>query len=191
MSAVEAEQRKPVSQRLLSALLTLCSIGGALCLVALIAALLLDITLIMFKTGSMAPTIPAGSVAVVQEVRADSLSVGDVVTVDRPGSLPVTHRVLTVTPAGDGLVTITMQGDANSVPDPAPYTVERVRTVLWSAPGLAPVLVAASKPAVMGGITVGVSALVMLVLWPRGAKSTSPRRRRAHRASSDRDRVVS
>ncbi len=55
-----------------------------------------NVTLMMFKTGSMSPTIPAGSVALVREIPASEIQVGDVVTVARPDALPVTHRVTSV-----------------------------------------------------------------------------------------------
>ena len=78
--------------RLADAALTLAAIGGVLCIAAVVAATFFDITLIMFKTGSMSPTIPAGSVAVVREIPASEAAVGDVVTVDRTDLLPITHR---------------------------------------------------------------------------------------------------
>ncbi|MDD9205229.1 S26 family signal peptidase, partial [Georgenia sp. 10Sc9-8] len=80
--------------RLRGGLLTVAAAGGALCLLAVAAALVLDVSMIMFRTGSMAPSIPTGSLAVVREVPAKDVAVGDVVTVDRPGRLPVTHRVV-------------------------------------------------------------------------------------------------
>ena len=74
----------------------------------------MGITLMMFSTGSMSPTIPAGSVAIVQEGPASEIEVGDVVTVDLGDLLPVTHRVTSVEPgAVDDQRIITMRGDAN------------------------------------------------------------------------------
>lgn len=165
--------RRPFRGRLREALLNVAAAGGAVCILAVVCALLFNITLIMFKTGSMAPAIPAGSLAVVREIPAAEITIGDVVTVDRPGKLPITHRVQSVGPADGAGRTITMKGDANTEADPAPYVVQRVRLVLWSAPGLAYPLAAAANPVVLGATTVAVSALVTWVLWPR----QSPRRR--------------
>ncbi|TVU59301.1 signal peptidase I [Paenarthrobacter nitroguajacolicus] len=165
--------RRPLSGRLREALLNMAAAGGAVCILAVVCALLFNITLVMFKTGSMAPAIPAGSLAVVREIPAAEVTIGDVVTVDRPGKLPITHRVQTIGPADGAARTITMKGDANTESDPAPYVVQRVRLVLWSAPGLAYPLTAAANPVVLGATTVAVSALVTWVLWPRHA----PRRR--------------
>ncbi|WOP19809.1 signal peptidase I [Raineyella sp. LH-20] len=152
--------------------LTVLSILGALCLVLVVLALVFDVTLIMFKTGSMSPTIPAGSVAVVRKIPASAVKVGDVVTVDRAGQLPVTHRVTSVRPgpAPDQRV-LTLKGDANEAEDAAPYTVSTVRITLASVPGLARVIVRMSNPYVLGAITIGASLLVTWAFWPRDGGS--------------------
>jgi len=149
-----------------STLLNIAALGGLVCIVLVILALVFHITLIMFKTGSMTPTIPAGSIAFVQQIPASEIRIGDIVTVDRPGELPVTHRVTSVTGEGDTR-TITMKGDANTVEDPRPYTVSDVRRVLFAAPGLANVVVWFSNPLVLGIITVLASLLVTWAFWPR------------------------
>ena len=170
------------------ALFTVAALGGVVCIALVALAFFFNVTLIMFKTGSMSPTIPAGSLAVVRVIPAAEIQVGDVVTVDRPGALPITHRVTSVTPAApgahgqtDAARTITMQGDANEVADPAPYTVTTVRIVLGSVPGLARVVVWFSNPAVLGALTFGSSVLVTWAFWPREpresrAVSSRPRR---------------
>jgi len=149
-------------------LLTLAALGGVICIVLAILAFTGGYSLIMFKTGSMSPTIPAGSVALVQKIPASDIAVGDVVTVDRVDALPITHRVMTVEP-GDAADTrtITMKGDANEVEDPAPYTIADVRIVRGSVPGLATVIVWFGSPWVLGGVTLGASLLVVWAFWPR------------------------
>lgn len=159
--------KRSITRGIREILLNVAAAGGAVCILAVIGALLFDITLVLFKTGSMSPGIPAGSLAVVRGIPADEIHVGDVVTVDRPGKLPITHRVQTVDPAGGTARTITMKGDANTEPDPAPYVVDQVRLVLWSVPGLAPPVAASANPMVLGGTTLAVSALVTWVLWPQ------------------------
>lgn len=153
---------------LVDGLLWLGALGGVACIVLVILAYTMNITLIMFSTGSMAPTIPAGSVAVVQRVPASDVAIGDIVTVDREGQLPVTHRVTGISPgeSQDARV-ITMRGDANEREDPHPYNVESVRTVLWSVPGVAHVITWFGNPFVLGGITVAASLLVGWAFWPR------------------------
>jgi signal peptidase len=162
-------------------LLNLAAGGGVLCIITVIAAVGFNITLIMFKTGSMAPTIPAGSLAVVRQITASEIHVGDVVTVDRPGHLPITHRVVSVASGGGDMRSVTLRGDANRADDPGPYTVSHVRIVLFSIPGLAYAVVALSHPVVLGGITLGVAALVMWAFWPRRWEPTSKRLRPAAR----------
>ncbi|MGN8026428.1 signal peptidase I [Microbacterium sp. 22242] len=166
-------RRRPTARGVLSEiLLWIVALAGLVCIVLVILAFTAHITLIMFRTGSMAPTIPTGSVAIVQQIPASQVHVGDVVTVDRPGELPVTHRVRAV---ADGSVSgerlLTLRGDANAQDDVAPYPVSTVRIVRFSVPGLAPVIVAFGNPLVLGGITIGVTALVVWAFWPRGRGS--------------------
>lgn len=162
-------------------MLNAAAAGGVLCLLWVAAALVFQLSLIMFKTGSMSPTIPAGSLALVHQVPAAQARVGDVVTVDRPGQLPITHRVVSVDPGREGSARLVLKGDANPTPDPAPYDVATVREVVWSAPGLARVVVWLGSPWVIGVLTLGVAALVMWAFWPK-ERSEGRGRRRAEAA---------
>jgi signal peptidase len=149
-------------------MLTALAAGGLICIVLVGLAFFFDVTLMMFKTGSMSPTIPAGSVALVREIPASEIQVGDVVTVDRAGILPVTHRVTSVQDgAASAERTITMRGDANPADDPAPYTVTDVRIVMGSVPALASVIVWSSHPFVLGSVSVVMAGLVTWAFWPR------------------------
>lgn len=161
--------------------LTLLAIGGALCIVLVIAAGWFGISIILFSTGSMSPTIPAGSAALVREIPASEVEVGDVVTVDRPGALPVTHRVVAV--AGSGVFRqLTLRGDANPVDDPLPYDVARVREVIFSVPGIAPAIAAAGHPLTLAIVTLGVAGLVTWAFWPRAAADGEASERRTRRS---------
>lgn len=161
----EAASSRRVVRALLNALLTLAALLGLLCIGLVVLAVLCGISLIMFKTGSMAPTITAGSVAVVRTIPASEIRVGDVVTVDREAALPVTHRVTSVT--GEGAQrTITMRGDANSADDPFPYQVSSVRLTLFSIPGVAHIITALSHPLVLATLTLAASAVVVWSFWP-------------------------
>ena len=159
-------------------LLWVASVAGVICIAVVVAALVFHVTLIMFKTGSMEPTIPTGSLAVVHQIPADEAHIGDIVTVDRPGLLPVTHRVTSVTPVGSGEASITLRGDANPTDDVAPYVVKTVRVVWTWVPGWAQVVVWFSNPLVLGGLTIGATALITWAFWPR---DTGRGRRRAPR----------
>ncbi|MEW1937984.1 MULTISPECIES: signal peptidase I [Dietzia] len=145
----------------------LLAVGGVVCVVLVILAVSMNITLIMFKTGSMSPTIPTGSVAIVKEITADEIEIGDVVTVDRPGELPVTHRVVEFYPQGGGEALIRMKGDANPDVDPGMYRVTTVREVLWSVPELAKVIVWLGNPMALGGISLLAALGVLWAFWPR------------------------
>lgn len=78
-------------------------------------------------SGSMEPMVSPGDVIFVEDVPADSLQVGDVVTFSiRPGSKTlITHRVIEVLDAG-GKIRYRTQGDANEDPDPFIVTQEMV-----------------------------------------------------------------
>lgn len=149
--------------------LDILAVGGVACILLVVAAMVWKVSIVMFATGSMTPTIPQGSIAFVREVPATDVEAGDVVTVDRGEQLPITHRVLEIVETDGDAVTFTMQGDANDAPDPAPYTATTVRTVLWSVPGLAHVIVWLQQPLVLGAITIGTAALVTWAFWPRAS----------------------
>ncbi|WP_440220275.1 signal peptidase I [Dietzia sp. MNB45] len=160
--------RPSVGVRFVDGLLTVFATLGVVCIAATIAAFALNISLIMFKTGSMSPTIPTGSLAVVRLIPASDIKVGDVTTVSRgEGQLPVTHRIVSVSPVGGDTYSIEMKGDANDSPDAQPYEVTEVKKVLWHVPGLAYVVAAVSQPKYMAGITVAASFLVVWAFWPR------------------------
>lgn len=172
MAVTEASSTRPsLLRRLGDWTLTALAAAGALCIIAVIAAFTFNITLVMFSTGSMSPAIPAGSVAVVREIPATEVEVGDVVTVERPNALPITHRVTEIVDTSGAEVTFTMQGDANAAADPAPYTTDTVRLVLFSVPGLATVISGLQDPMVLGAITVFAAALVTWAFWPRNSRA--------------------
>lgn len=156
-------------ERLGDAGLAVAAILGAVCIVLAVAAAVFDVRIVMFRTGSMSPTIPAGSAAVVHGIPAADIRVGDVIMVDRAGKLPVTHRVVGIetVPGSADARSITMRGDANAVDDPAPYEVREVRRVVLSFSGVAPVLVALGSPWVLGTITLAATALIIVVFWPK------------------------
>ncbi|UYY81985.1 signal peptidase I [Arthrobacter sp. YA7-1] len=171
----ESRKRGGFGDRAGDALLTVAAIGGLACVVLVLLGLVFHITLIMFKTGSMSPTIPAGSLAIVRQIPASEVRVGDVVTVDRSQALPITHRVRSIAPAAGNNMSITLRGDANPADDPQPYVVGTVRIVLFSIPNLAYTVQAVSNPLVLGGITIAAAGLVTWAFWP--AKEPVPRRR--------------
>lgn len=167
-AAAGRTRRSRLGSALTDILLWAAAAGGAVCMVLVVLAVTAQITLIMFSTGSMSPTIPAGSVAVVQRIDAAEIEVGDVVTVDRDGELPVTHRVTGIEPgATETERLITMRGDANASEDAFPYAVSSVRIVLFSIPGIAVIIAGMGNPIVLGALTLAATALVIWAFWPR------------------------
>jgi signal peptidase len=151
-------------------LLWVAAVGGLFSIGLVVVSLGFGISLIMFKTGSMSPTIPAGSLAVVKEIPASDIRVGDVMTLDRENQLPISHRVTSVSGDGDTFRSLTMRGDANNTDDPVVYVVDKGRIVLWSMPGLASVVVWFSNPIVLGALTLAMAFLVTWAFWPRTRK---------------------
>lgn len=162
--------KRNVGARLGEAVLNILAVLGVVCIVLVILSVVFNVSIIMFKTGSMSPTITAGSASLVREIPAEDMEVGDIVTVDRGEKvLPVTHRVTEIRSIDEstGAVTFEMKGDANAEKDPDPYTAETVRTVMFSVPGVAPVLQQWRNPFLLGGITIAASLLVVWAFWPR------------------------
>ncbi|MDR7301156.1 signal peptidase I [Haloactinomyces albus] len=87
-------------------------------------------------SGSMSPTIPAGSVVVTKSVEPASLRAGDVITFSTrgPDSLGnphrVTHRIVAVH-GKEGELSFTTRGDANDVVDAQPVAADDVIGKVW------------------------------------------------------------
>lgn len=100
----------------------ICNILSTIVLILLlgVAATILAPMLLGYKemavlSGSMEPNIPVGSIVYVKPMEASQLEAGDVCTyMLADGSNYVTHRVVSVDPESQTLIT---QGDANEVPD--------------------------------------------------------------------------
>ncbi|WP_187365084.1 signal peptidase I [Cellulosimicrobium cellulans] len=149
-------------------LLDVAAVVGVLSLLAVVLCLLLSVRPAIVVSGSMEPTIPVGALTLARTVPADTVAVGDVVTVprhERDGL--VTHRVVQVTPAGTvagtsggTAVELVLQGDANDERDARPYTVTEVGRVLWTVPGLGRAVAALQQHVVLAvAVLVGITAL--------------------------------
>lgn len=140
-------------------------------------------TLITFRTGSMAPTMPQGALAVALPVEAADIEVGDVVTVRRSASdMPVTHRVVEVREPqdpGSSARELVLKGDDNDAADFEPYTVEHARRVLVAVPGWGAALMLLQSPLGMGVLTLAAGALTAWAFWPARTGGRRPRGRHA------------
>ena len=139
---------------------------GLTCIVVAIASMLLGITPLVFRSGSMSPDIPTGSLAIAHSVDAQDLKVGDVVSVYNDAGTRISHRIVGINPGVDGGVSLTLKGDANRVVDPEPYNVTAADHIIASVPLLGYVAAwLSSKTAIfLGGIVAG--ALLMLAFGP-------------------------
>jgi signal peptidase len=149
---------------------TIVGLAGAGLVVLTLAILIagLGVSLVRLSTGSMSPAYPADSILVVRSVHAADVAVGDIVTVSRDGLVPITHRVVSVTPVGaSGGAELVLRGDANTADDPEPYQVARVGLVLGGIPFGGSVLVALQSPIGLGVATVVVCGLLLWAWWPR------------------------
>jgi len=161
--------RTPAS-RTMDVVLTIAAVLGTLAVAGVIASAVFGVRIVLFSTGSMSPSLPAGTAALVREVDADEARIGDVVTIMRPNELPITHRVVDIADPPDAsgpTRELSLRGDANDTDDPFPYRVERVGLLLFGVPGIAPVIAALSTPWALGTITVLVAGLVLWTFWPR------------------------
>lgn len=148
---------------------------GLLSLAAAGAAHVWGFSIVLFSTGSMAPTIPAGSAALVRLVPAAELKVGDVTTVQRPNALPITHRITSIeaAPGASSARVVTMRGDANVLEDPEPYLISDARVVVASMPGAADYFVNLRDPRLMGLLALVAGGLVTWAFWPRQSRKAA------------------
>ena len=88
---------------------------------------------LVVRSGSMEPTIATGSLVLAKRVEASDINVGDIVTVERPDHTRVTHRVVAIERNGVTAL-LTLKGDANEDPDPAPVPVRDAYRVVGQVP---------------------------------------------------------
>ncbi len=120
-------------RRLREALLTVGAVLGARCLLLGLLAVTAGVHVLVFRSGSMSPTIATGDLALTRTVPASELRVDDVVSVIDSGGNRVTHRVVNIAEQGDQRQ-LTMRGDANEQPDSEIYTVNEAQRVFFVVP---------------------------------------------------------
>ncbi|TNM64348.1 signal peptidase I [Streptomyces sp. NP160] len=124
------------ARRTLRAAVTAAAVVALAAVLAALAAAVLvpraaGATPLVVLTGSMAPGMPAGSVAVVRPVDPASLRAGDVVTYEvAGGGALITHRVVATDHDASGALQLTTRGDAND-DDDQPVPASAVRGQLW------------------------------------------------------------
>lgn len=120
-------------RRLREALLTVGAVLGASCLLLGLLAVTAGVHVLVFRSGSMSPTIATGDLALTRTVPASELRVDDVVSVIDSGGNRVTHRVENIAEQGDQRQ-LTMRGDANEQTDSEIYSVNEAQRVFFVVP---------------------------------------------------------
>lgn len=166
--------------------LTVGAVLGVLCVLSAVVAVAFDVRPVVFRSGSMAPAIDTGALAISRTVPASELAVGDVVTVRTGTGVRVTHRIKDLS-RSDGRATLVLKGDANGVPDENVYVVDSAPRVLFDIPKAGYVVSFTSGPIGIfaGGLLVGV--VLLTIFRPRtprtpdqgGSRKGSGRRKAA------------
>lgn len=153
---------------------------GTVCLLVAVCAVGFGLTPLVFRSGSMAPGIPTGSLAIGVSTPASDLTVGDIVSV-LWDETRVTHRIVSIEALGGQTYRLQTKGDANDMTDARPSVVTRADRVVWSAPGMGFLVEAASKPHTVFVVGVFVGVLLILAFRRAGTapdpQPTSPRTR--------------
>ncbi|MEU6137167.1 signal peptidase I [Nocardioides sp. NPDC047086] len=151
--------------------LTVAAVAGVLCLLILLAGLAFDVRPLVFRSGSMSPAIPTGSLALAVPVDHHEIEVGDVVSVPYERTR-VTHRVVSIDHTESSSL-LRLQGDANDTADLRPYQVTAADRVVFSVPHLGAAIAWLSHPP---GIFVlaGYAALLLTILMRRRANPPAP-----------------
>ncbi|MFI8569288.1 signal peptidase I [Rhodococcus sp. NPDC078407] len=152
--------------------LTVGAVAGLFCVLFALAAVFFGITPLIFRSGSMAPAIDTGALALSKSTPAAEIAVGDVVKVTNASGTGITHRVVQIGAVGTDSVQLFLQGDANAEPDAESYVVSEADRVFFSVGKLGYAVTWLSGPVAVfiGGIAVG--ALLMTAFgFRRSAES--------------------
>lgn len=153
------------------AALTAAAVAGVLCILVTVAGLAFGVRPLVFRSGSMAPAIDTGALAIAHPVGADELRRGDVVSVPTPGGDRVTHRIVSIEHTADRAV-LRLKGDANQAPDASPYVVAEADVVLFSVPWVGRALARLTSPA--GLFLLGLYAAYLMSVIVRGTSRRPP-----------------
>lgn len=149
--------------------LTVTALLGVVLASMLVLAVATGVRPIIFRSGSMEPTVATGALGFSRDASAGDLVVGDIVTVTNQDGETVTHRVVSVDKLGERAA-LTLKGDDNPVPDRETYTVSHAPRLWFSIPKLGYIIAwFANSP---GSYLLGAYVALMLVLaFRRGSAS--------------------
>lgn len=141
---------------------------GAICILTALTGAVLDVHPLVFRSGSMAPAIDTGALALVERVDAADLRAGDVASVPTGSGGRVTHRIVQVTHAEDR-ATLQLKGDANLAPDARLYDVHDADRVLFAVPRVGYAIGWLTGP--RGLLLLGLYAALLVSVLLRGART--------------------
>ncbi len=168
MPEVSERSNRSRSRLIREVALSVGALAGVVCVLLAFAAIFFGITPLVFRSGSMAPAIDTGALAVSKVTPATDIAVGDIVNVSNVAGDGITHRVVEIGAVGTESVQLVLQGDANAEADVETYVVDEANRVLFSVPKLGYAVTWLSGPVAVfaGGVLVGV---LMMIAWrPRG-----------------------
>ncbi|KQV76722.1 hypothetical protein ASC61_17895 [Aeromicrobium sp. Root344] len=147
------------------AALSLAAVAGALSILVMLASFAFGVHPLLFKSGSMEPTISTGDLSIAHTVKVSDLHIGDIVSVREPHQDRVTHRVVDIQGTG-ATRQVTLKGDANRVIDPAVYNVKDAERVVFTVPKAGYVVAWFSHAP--GSYVLAAYVALMLLLMGRG-----------------------
>jgi len=156
--------------------LTVCAALGLLCLAGMLASALFGVSALVFRSGSMAPAIHTGALALSQTVPAADIRVGDVVSAVNAQGTRISHRVISIERLSGGTYAMTMKGDANDTADATAYVITAADRIFWHADGLGYLAEVAQRPGIVfiGGLAVGAAVVSSFLLGrPRAEAGVS------------------
>lgn len=158
-------------------LLTFGAVAGVICMLLAVASFAFDLRPVIFRSGSMAPSIDTGALAISRTVKAADLKVGDIVTVKTGTGIRVTHRIQNLALSGNH-ASLILKGDANNVVDDHSYEISSADRVLFAVPKAGYVVSWLSGPVGIfaGGLLAGL--LVLTAFGPGTRNQRGPRARR-------------
>lgn len=166
--------RPDAINHLKQAALTTGAVLGILCIIATTLSLAFGIKPLVFRSGSMSPAIPTGSLAFVKSQPVSELSVGDIVSVTTSAGERLTHRVYGIDQLDNNLSSLTLKGDANNAPDSETYAVADADRVVLSMSRVGYVLAWLTGPIGIfaGGLFAG--TLLMIAFRPAPCGEVPP-----------------
>lgn len=155
--------------------LSVGAVMGLLCISASMCAVFFAVTPLVFRSGSMAPAIDTGSVALARMVPAAELQVGDVVSVDLADGTKITHRITEIVGLVGNSAELVLKGDANDVVDPETYVVTEAQRVFADVPYAGYFVSWLSTPFAWGIGAVLSTSLIAIAWQPSEHKNERPR----------------